>query len=157
MLIIIWDWVFVDNISVKRSLPCNVVREWEHKRTLGMALVKVVDRPRTKLGCLSVEACFVRFRSLSEVTDRTAASLLCFQLATLTFSKQIVQSSYEIIIVVYTPFVWEIGRYLDLYYLLSELDVSTTSFLNATIEENTTNKIVKWRTNALCLIAGSRF
>lgn len=79
-------------------------------------------------------------------------------LATLTLSKQIVRISYEIIIVVYTPFVWEIGRYLDLYYLLSELDVSTTSFLNATIEENTTNKIiVKWRTNALCLIAGSRF
>lgn len=44
---------------------------------LGMALVKVVDRPRTKLLCLSVEACFVRFRSLSEVTDRTTvASLL---------------------------------------------------------------------------------
>lgn len=69
---------------------------------LGMALVKVVDRPRTKLLCLSVEACFVRFRSLSEVTGRTAASLLCFQLATLTFSKQIVRISYEIIIV-FTP------------------------------------------------------
>lgn len=45
---------------------------------LGMASVKVDDRPRTKLGCLSVEACFVRFRSLSEVTDRTVASLLCY-------------------------------------------------------------------------------
>lgn len=57
---------------------------------LGMALVKVVDRPRTKLCCLSVEACSVGFRSLSGVTDRTAASLLCFLLATSNFSKQTV-------------------------------------------------------------------
>lgn len=46
---------------------------------------------------------------------------------------------YEIIIVVYIFFVWEIGRYLDLYYLLSELDVLIILFLNVIIEENIMN------------------
>lgn len=51
-------------------------------------------------------------------------------------------------------FVWEIGRYLDLYYLLSELDVLIILFLNVIIEENIMNKIVKWWMNVFCFIVG---
>lgn len=64
---------------------------------------------------------------------------------------------YEIIIVVYIFFVWEIGRYLDLYYLLSELDVLIILFLNVIIEENIMNKIVKWWMNVFCFIVGLCF
>lgn len=64
---------------------------------------------------------------------------------------------YEIIIVVYIFFVWEIGRYLDLYYLLSELDVLIILFLNVIIEENIMNKIVKWWMNVFCFIVGFCF
>lgn len=66
-------------------------------------------------------------------------------------------SLYEIIIVVYIFFVWEIGRYLDLYYLLSELDVLIILFLNVIIEENIMNKIVKWWMNVFCFIEGLCF
>lgn len=66
-------------------------------------------------------------------------------------------SLYEIIIVVYIFFVWEIGRYLDLYYLLSELDVLIILFLNVIIEENIMNKIVKWWMNVFCFIVGLCF
>lgn len=66
-------------------------------------------------------------------------------------------SLYEIIIVVYIFFVWEIGRYLDLYYLLSELDVLIILFLNVIIEENIMNKIVKWWMNVFCFIVGFCF
>lgn len=66
-------------------------------------------------------------------------------------------SLYEIIIVVYILFVWEIGRYLDLYYLLSELDVLIILFLNVIIEENIMNKIVKWWMNVFCFIVGFCF
>lgn len=64
---------------------------------------------------------------------------------------------YEIIIVVYIFFVWEIGRYLDLYYLLSELDVLIILFLNVIIEENIMNKIVKGWMNVFCFIVGLCF
>lgn len=64
---------------------------------------------------------------------------------------------YEIIIVVYIFFVWEIGRYLDLYYLLSELDVLIILFLNVIIEENIMNKIVNWWMNVFCFIVGLCF
>lgn len=66
-------------------------------------------------------------------------------------------SLYEIIIVVYIFFVWEIGRYLDLYYLLSELDVLIILFLNVIIEENIMNKIDKWWMNVFCFIVGLCF
>lgn len=66
-------------------------------------------------------------------------------------------SLYEIIIVVYIFFVWEIGRYLDIYYLLSELDVLIILFLNVIIEENIMNKIVKWWMNVFCFIVGLCF
>lgn len=66
-------------------------------------------------------------------------------------------SLYEIIIVVKIFFVWEIGRYLDLYYLLSELDVLIILFLNVIIEENIMNKIVKWWMNVFCFIVGLCF